>query len=106
MFWELSSDRNYELIGATFEVLRNGIAPSSESKPSIELISSTMQTTLNESSSSEKEVNLGYPHWETHKNYQFGDQVIYENKTYKCIQPHASLPGWTPFAIHALWQLV
>jgi hypothetical protein len=102
MFWELSSDRNYELIGATFEALNNDRLPSLESNPPIEVISPTNSTIISKLST--KRINSDYPIWETHKHYKFGDQVTYENKIYQCLVAHTSLPGWTPYAVGALWK--
>ncbi len=105
MFWELSSDRNSELIGATFEQLNNDLKPSLESNPPIELIIQIESTT---SSSSIKflSTKTDYLNWETYKDYKFGEQVIYENKIYRCLLPHKSLPGWTPFAVGVLWKSI
>ncbi len=92
MFWELSSDRNSELIGATFRALNNDLKPSSESIPSINQTKSSSPPTSE------------YPIWETNKDYKFGDYVSYENQTYTCLVAHTSLPGWTPYAVPALWK--
>jgi len=105
MFWELSSDRNFELIGATYEALNNDLKPSLESNPPIELIIQTESTTSSSIKfSSTQKINNIDPDWETYKDYKFGDQVTYENKTYRCILQHTSLPGWTPFAVGVLWE--
>ncbi|SHI69443.1 Chitinase [Clostridium cavendishii DSM 21758] len=44
--------------------------------------------------------------WAEYVNYKVGDKVSYSGKTYECIQPHQSLPGWDPASVAALWRLV
>lgn len=44
--------------------------------------------------------------WAPGTAYKVGDLVTYEGKTYKCIQAHTALEGWTPAAVPALWNLV
>ncbi len=43
--------------------------------------------------------------WKPYTAYKLGEIVSYNNKNYKCIQPHTSLPGWEPANIPALWSL-
>jgi len=106
MFWELSCDRNYELIGATFESLNNDLLPSIESNPPIELTIQTKSTTTSSIKKflSTKKIKNDYPIWVTHKDYKFGDQVKYEKKIYRCLAAHTSLPGWTPLVVVELWK--
>lgn len=78
MFWELSSDRDVELLSRTFHIFNNEI----DSK------------------------NLPYSPWEAKKDYEIGDQVSYEHRLYICLAAHQSAPGWTPFLIGALWKRV
>ncbi|UJR07712.1 hypothetical protein I4U23_011997 [Adineta vaga] len=111
MFWELSSDRHYDLVDAAFEVLHNGKAPSSDCTPPIELKYPSVQPpTIYRKPTGEisnvKKISSNAPLWEIKKDYKVGDQVIYENKLYRCIQEHLSLPGWTPLIIGALWRPV
>jgi hypothetical protein len=42
-------------------------------------------------------------HWKSFKSYSVGDQVTYEEKTYRCRQSHTSLSDWMPPAVPALW---
>ena len=111
MFWELSSDRNIELVGATFVALTNGQTPppppvtnlSTAATPSTAQTmpsGSTASTTTNQAPSGNA------PPWQTYTQYNVGDQVTYDNKTYRCIQSHTSLPGWMPAIVPALWHLV
>lgn len=44
--------------------------------------------------------------WTTGIAYKVGDIVTYNGLSYKCIQPHTSLEGWTPAAVPALWSIV
>jgi chitinase len=44
--------------------------------------------------------------WAPGTAYKTGDLVTYEGKTYKCVQGHTALAGWTPAAVPALWSLV
>lgn len=43
--------------------------------------------------------------WQPGKNYKTGDMVRYQNRLYRCLQPHTSLTGWEPTSAAALWQL-
>lgn len=87
MFWELSGDRDSELISVTFNNLNNDLKPS------------------NESIYHEKRIdNNNLSNWEANKDYKIGEQVMYENKIYTCLLPHKSYPGWTPYTIGELWK--
>jgi len=44
------------------------------------------------------------PNWAEDVAYSTGAVVNYGGKSYKCLQPHTSQPGWTPAAVPALWQ--
>ncbi|MEM8531882.1 MAG: lytic polysaccharide monooxygenase [Chloroflexota bacterium] len=44
--------------------------------------------------------------WQFDVAYVVGDEVTYEGSTYRCIQPHTSLPNWQPPNVPALWQLI
>lgn len=50
-------------------------------------------------------VSSGAPAWEANHAYVANDLVTYGGKTYKCVQPHTSLPGWEPSNVPALWSL-
>ena len=41
--------------------------------------------------------------WEPNVNYVLGNLRTYEDKLYKCIQPHTSQSDWTPDKVPALW---
>ncbi|CAF1325319.1 unnamed protein product [Rotaria sordida] len=103
-FWELSSDRQTELIGATFNVLNNGVKPpvvtsSSSTKPSITIKVTTTTTTQSTNPGNASE-------WKPHHSYLVNDQVKYQGKTYRCRQAHTSLPDWIPSVVPALWLMV
>ncbi|CAF1092963.1 unnamed protein product [Rotaria sordida] len=112
MFWELSTNRNYELIHVTFKTLNNDMPALSESNPPIESISSTIEAdSINSTSivsiTSTEELNSNNNSvWEIHKDYKVDDRVTFENQTYQCILAHKSSSHWTPFTITALWQPV
>ncbi|CAF4110390.1 unnamed protein product, partial [Rotaria sp. Silwood1] len=110
-FWELSSDRQAELIGATFNALNNGVQPpppvvttkppspvtsksSSSSKPTtIKLIPTTTQSS-----------NGGnVPQWQVGYLYAVNDLVMYEGIKYQCRQAHRSQADWIPPLVLALW---
>jgi chitinase len=46
------------------------------------------------------------PAWTAGTAYKIGDLVTYSGKTYKCIQAHTALAGWTPNVVPALWGIV
>ncbi|CAF3715578.1 unnamed protein product [Rotaria socialis] len=109
MFWELSTNHNYELIDITFRILNNNNItqslesnPTTTSIPSIAVTNSISTVRL----ASTKPFSNKSPVWKKYKNYKIGDRVSYANKIYQCILAHKSLPYWTPFAIPALWQLL
>ncbi|CAF1093777.1 unnamed protein product [Adineta ricciae] len=108
MFWELSGDRDYDLIGVAHKVLHNGKKPSSECHPPVETNSSSVQIFSKIQKpvvepSHVKTINSKAPLWETKKEYNVNDLVIFENELYRCRQRHMSLPGWTPLVVAALW---
>ena len=93
-YWELSSDRQAELIGATFAALNSNLPPSVTSLPSPS--SSSVRTTTRSS-------NQGFSEWQSNKVYSVNDRVTYQGKTYRCLQAHTSLPNWMPPAVPTLW---
>lgn len=101
MFWELSSDRNAELISATSNILNNGLKPSSESQPPP---TEALPPPINQTETTS--INVPPTLWEENKEYQVGDRVSYEHRLYICLVTHRSLPGWTPYLVGALWKLV
>lgn len=42
--------------------------------------------------------------WREHKKYSVGDKVIYNGRTYSCLQKHDSLGTWEPDIVPALWK--
>lgn len=46
------------------------------------------------------------PEWSTGVACAVNDEVTYQGQTYRCLQAHTSLPGWTPAAVPALWSEV
>ncbi|CAF1332106.1 unnamed protein product [Adineta ricciae] len=109
MFWELSGDRNAELVGATFAALFNGQTPAPVTYPSTSPGASTAATNPPASTTSGATTQApsgdALP-WQANKSYSVGERVTFEGKTYRCLQAHTSLPSWTPAAIAALWQLI
>jgi len=47
----------------------------------------------------------GTPAWAPNTSYKANDLVVYQGKTYSCIQGHTSLTGWEPSNVPALWRL-
>ncbi|OXS58823.1 chitinase [Cohnella sp. CIP 111063] len=47
----------------------------------------------------------GTPAWAPNTSYKVNDLVVYQGKTYYCIQAHTSLSGWEPSNVPALWGL-
>ncbi len=47
----------------------------------------------------------GTPAWAPNTSYKANDRVVYQGKTYYCIQAHTSLTGWEPSNVPALWGL-
>ncbi len=41
--------------------------------------------------------------WEPNVDYVLGNLRTYEDKLYKCVQPHTSQSDWTPDVTPALW---
>ena len=44
--------------------------------------------------------------WSVPDRYSAGDTCSLSGAVYVCVQSHASLPGWQPPAVPALWRLV
>ncbi|CAF2944495.1 unnamed protein product [Rotaria sp. Silwood2] len=110
-FWELSSDRQAELIGATFNALNNGIQPppvttstSSSITTKTSSSSSTKPSTTRTVTTTTKTSNQGnILEWAPYYSYVVNDLVTYQGLTYKCRQSHYSLPNWMPPIVPALW---
>lgn len=47
-----------------------------------------------------------YPAWRAEDTYDAGERVRYGGALYKCLQPHAAQPDWTPAAAPSLWAKV
>lgn len=114
MFWELSSDRNAELIGSTFNALTNGQTPAPGTNPTTRPTSATgatgASTTPNPSTATVRTTTSGTggstQPWQPNVFYSTNTLVTYQGKTYRCLQSHTSLVGWEPAAVAALWQAV
>ncbi|QKW33570.1 M4 family metallopeptidase [Actinomadura sp. NAK00032] len=44
--------------------------------------------------------------WAVGTAYNVGDVVTYDGASYRCLQAHTALPGWTPPNVPALWEQV
>ena len=107
MYWELSADRNAELLGSTWAALTNGQTPSPVTNPPTAPTGATGTSTASPGQSSTSGAPPGdIQPWQSDIPYAVGDRVLYEGKIYRCLQSHTSLSGWTPAAVAALWQLV
>ncbi|CAF1408781.1 unnamed protein product [Didymodactylos carnosus] len=133
MFWEFSSDRGSELIGLTHQQLNKGVVPttakpsgasstpktskstkpwgisstpkaSKSTKPTVSTDPSTPTAKI-KSSTTASSGGQAAP-WKVGVSYAVGNQVAYEGKVYKCIQPNTALDSWMPSAVPALWQVV
>jgi chitinase len=87
-FWELSCDRQAELIGATFNALNKGILSSTTNRP----LSTSSPT------------NKIHP-WKAKVQYKVDQRVTYQGKTYRSIKKHKSERKKTPDLNDSLWQL-
>lgn len=47
-----------------------------------------------------------YPPWSAQDTYDAGERVRFDGTLYKCLQPHAAQPDWTPTAAPSLWAKV
>ena len=47
-----------------------------------------------------------YPAWSAQDTYDAGERVRFDGALYKCLQPHAAQPDWTPAAAPSLWAKV
>ena len=47
-----------------------------------------------------------YPAWSAQDTYDAGERVRFDGTLYKCLQPHAAQPDWTPTAAPSLWTKV
>ncbi|CAF0868601.1 unnamed protein product [Rotaria sp. Silwood1] len=100
-FWELSSDRQAELIGLTYNALNNGVEPSSTTASAS---SSNSPTTINNVKTTTQSSTQGIiRQWQTNYAYSVNDLVMYQGKIYKCRQGHRSQLDWIPPDVLALW---
>ena len=53
--------------------------------------------------SPEPEPEPGAPAWTEGVAYKVGDLATYAGTTYRCLQAHTAIVGWTPAAVPALW---
>ena len=42
--------------------------------------------------------------WTTNQAYSIGSIVTYGGSSYRCLQAHTSIAGWTPDIVPALWE--
>ena len=47
-----------------------------------------------------------YSAWSAQDTYDAGERVRFDGTLYKCLQPHAAQPDWTPTAAPSLWAKV
>ena len=47
-----------------------------------------------------------FPRWETGLNVILDERLCWEDKLYKCVQPHTTQEGWEPDKTPALWTEV
>lgn len=45
-----------------------------------------------------------HPKWNAGIAYETGNRVQYNDRLYKCLQPHTAQEGWEPENVPALWQ--
>ena len=109
MFWELSGDRNAELVGATYAALSNGQTPAPGTNPPTAPTLSTSATNAPSPTApgSTTQAPTGeISEWAPHKAYKVGDIVTHRGQKYRCLQAHTSIDSWTPAAVAALWQAI
>ncbi|MFI5956722.1 lytic polysaccharide monooxygenase [Cryptosporangium sp. NPDC051539] len=44
------------------------------------------------------------PDWTPGTRYDAGDEVVFDGKRYRCLQPHTSVYGWEPDSAVAFWE--
>ncbi|CAF3388911.1 unnamed protein product [Rotaria socialis] len=105
-FWELSSDRQGELVSAAYNVFSN-TAQKTVSRTTARFTTVTttgsllsMTTTLTSSVIAKKNcknmATLPYV-------YSIADEVTHDGRQYSCRPAHTSLPGWKSNCVRALW---
>ncbi|CAF4871587.1 unnamed protein product, partial [Rotaria sp. Silwood1] len=100
-FWELSSDRQAELIGLTYNALNNGVEPSPTTTSAS---SSNSSTTINSVTTTTQSSTQGIiRQWQTNYAYSVNDLVMYQGRIYKCLQAHRSSPNTKPSKTPTLW---
>jgi chitin-binding protein len=77
-------------------------APGQSPVPGSQLPSPTVSATPRQPDSSVTEPT---PKWVAGVRYDVGDEVVYDNITYRCLQPHRSIHGWEPDSAPAFWEL-
>jgi len=109
MFWELSGDRNAELVGNTYAALNGGKTPTpgttTATPTGTTTTGITTATTTGTTAATTTTTSSGdIPDWATDISYSVGQKVKYQGHTYKCIQAHTSEPTWTPTDAPSLWE--
>jgi chitinase len=102
MFWELSGDRQHELIDVAFERLNNDNNNNNNKQKNSER---PLPNVTRTSPSTETHVYV-LVEWQVHRNYTAGERIVYDDKIYQCVLSHRSLPGWTPSVVPALWRTI
>jgi chitinase len=87
-FWELSSDRQAQLISATFNALNKGILLPTTNRPSL-------------TSPSTDKIHP----WKAKVQYKVCQRVTYQGKMYRSVKTHKSVPKKTPDLKGSFWQL-
>lgn len=103
-FWELSSDRQSELIGATYNALTSGGRPPTSPPQSTSNGPQPPSTSTSGTTKSSPQGNAS--EWKPYTAYSAGQTVTYQGITYSCRQAHTSLPDWLPPVVPALWLQV
>lgn len=113
MFWELSGDRNVELIGNTYSQLNGHHQPLPSipltpvpSNPTTTTTQTTTVTITGTSSTTTQRTSGGILPWTANKSNNVGDRVEYQGNIYQCLQAHTSLSNWIPTETPALWQRI
>lgn len=65
---------------------------------------STQSTTTTQPSTSTSSSDT--PQWKAGVKYTIGTRVVYQNRTYQCINNHTSQNDWTPTGVPSLWKTV
>ncbi|CAF4044096.1 unnamed protein product [Rotaria magnacalcarata] len=104
-FWELSSDRQGELVSTAYNVFSNTaetiVSSTTARSKTVTTTGSllSMTTTLISSVIAQKTVRT----WQSYYVYSMADEVTHDGRKYNCRQAHTSLLDWMPNCVPALW---